>query len=86
MLLALVLLTTTVPTYDNRELVEAYPSISPSSERAIQRCAATYSTFLDVNKVCARLVKQAASAGASFLALPECFNFIGVSPTTTVLI
>lgn len=30
-------------------------------------------------QVCAMLVKEAAEAGASFLALPECFSFIGVS-------
>ena len=30
-------------------------------------------------QVCSRLVKEAVEAGASFLALPECFNFIGVS-------
>ncbi|CAM9162998.1 unnamed protein product [Ectocarpus sp. 12 AP-2014] len=28
-------------------------------------------------QVCARLAKEAREAGASFLALPECFNFIG---------
>eukprot|EP00904_Undaria_pinnatifida_P003379 jgi/Undpi1/13041/HiC_scaffold_8.g02704.m1 len=34
--------------------------------------------------VCAGLVKQAVEAGASFLALPECFNFIGGHWTETV--
>eukprot|EP00752_Nemacystus_decipiens_P006791 g6098.t1 len=34
--------------------------------------------------VCARLVKEAVAAGASFLALPECFNFIGEHWTETV--
>lgn len=32
-------------------------------------------------QVCTRLVKEAVEAGASILALPECFSFIGVSIT-----
>jgi len=33
---------------------------------------------LSLPQVCARLVKEAVEAGASLLALPECFSFIGV--------
>lgn len=29
-------------------------------------------------EICASLAKEAAAAGAQFLALPECFNFVGV--------
>lgn len=36
-------------------------------------------------KVCSGLVQEAVAAGAAFLALPECFNFIGVSICSVVI-
>lgn len=41
------------------------------------RCCVNSACTWLLLKICARLAKEAAAVGASFLALPECFNFIG---------
>ncbi|CAM9992987.1 unnamed protein product [Scytosiphon promiscuus] len=50
---------------------------------AVGQMTSTSSKLQNFN-LCARLVKEAVEAGASILALPECFSFIGEHWTDTV--